>query len=339
MEIASVAASYLQGDEVFTPQGSAFITLTGSKSIEQSIDFTIGWNIMSFNMTPEDIDMLSILAGLIDDGSLVKVQDETGSSIEYMSFLSEWMNNINDFKAGEGYYVKVNQAATLTIDEPDMGLAKTAYKDKVDPVHFKPAFAGNPYLPMNLYILSASIGDKPAALGTEVGIYDNDICVGSAVIVETLEPESSYLSIPVSQDDPTTDMLDGYIPGSKIDVRVFDGEREYVAHVGDLVFTSQGTEVMSIDISTGPTSYRLYANYPNPFNPTTTIRFDLPYKSGVSVKVYNLQGREVMSLIDGNMEAGYHSVVWNADSQANGVYFIKMAADEYISTHKVMQLK
>ena len=180
---------------------------------------------------------------------------------------------------------------------------------------------------------SQVVGDTP------YGIYDNDVCVGSAVIVETLEPESSYLSIPVSQDDPTTDMRDGYIPGSKIDVRVFDGEREYVAHVGDLVFTSQGTEFMSLDIPTGPTSYRLYANYPNPFNPTTTIRFDLPYNSGVSIKVYNLQGREVMSLIDGNMEAGYHSVSWNAESYSSGMYFVKMLTGDFTYTQKMMLIK
>jgi flagellar hook assembly protein FlgD len=213
------------------------------------------------------------------------------------------------------------------------------YLCEVDPVYFKPAFTGNPYLPMNLYILSASIGNKPASIGTEVGIYDNDICVGSAVIVETLESESSYLSIPVSQDDPTTEIIDGYIPGSKIDVRVFDGEREYVAHVGDLVFTSQGTEVMSVDIPTGPTSYKLYSNYPNPFNPTTTIRFDLPYKSVVSVKVYDLQGREVMSLIDGNMDSGYHSVRWNAEAMSSGVYLIALKSGDKSLIEKVVLLK
>ena len=109
--------------------------------------------------------------------------------------------------------------------------------------------------------------------------------------------------------------------------------------IGDLVFTSQGTEFMSLDISTGPTSYRLYANYPNPFNPTTTIRFDLPYKSGVSIKVYNLQGREVMSLIDGNMEAGYHSVSWNAESYSSGMYFVKMLTGDFIHTQKMMLIK
>jgi hypothetical protein len=376
-------------------------------AMDQSINFTVGWNIMSFNMTPEDTDMLSILSpltdnsslvkvqdetgaaieyisflsqwsnninnmeategyyvkvnqaatltaigvpvdlpldialtngwniiswpaqnpqvaldalqGLIDNGSLVKVQDETGAAIEYMSFLDSWMNNINDFKAGEGDYVQVNQATTLAIDEPGMSLVRTDYKDKVEPAYFKPAFTGNPYLPMNLYILSASIGDKPAVVGTEVGIYDNDICVGSAVIVETLDSESSYLSIPVSQDDPTTEIIDGYIPGSKIDVRVFDGDREYEAQVGNLVYESQGTEVMSLDISASPTSYRLYANYPNPFNPTTTISYDLSKEGEVSLIVYNILGEVVHTMVSGYQKAGSYNITWDASAYASGI--------------------
>ena len=55
--------------------------------------------------------------------------------------------------------------------------------------------------------------------------------------------------------------------------------------------------------------------------------------------IYNLQGREVVSLVNGNMDAGYHSVVWNADSYSSGVYFVKMMAGEYISTQKLMLIK
>jgi hypothetical protein len=113
-EITSVQADYLQGDEVFTNQGSAYATLAGSKSIEQSIDLTNGWNIISFNMFPDTISMEYILSGLIDEGSLVKVQSETGAAIEYVSFLDTWSNNIGDMSITEGYYVKVNMGTTLT---------------------------------------------------------------------------------------------------------------------------------------------------------------------------------------------------------------------------------
>ena len=59
----------------------------------------------------------------------------------------------------------------------------------------------------------------------------------------------------------------------------------------------------------------------------------------VSITVYNLQGREVISLVNDNMEAGYHSVVWNADSHSSGVYFVKMVAGEFVSTQKLMLIK
>ena len=94
------------------------------------------------------------------------------------------------------------------------------------------------------------------------------------------------------------------------------------------------TEAISL-----PETFSLDKAYPNPFNPVTTLRFSLPVKAEISLIVYNLQGRQVLSLIDGNMEAGYHSVLWNADSHSSGVYFVKMIAGEYISTQKLMFVK
>jgi hypothetical protein len=88
-----------------------------------------------------------------------------------------------------------------------------------------------------------------------------------------------------------------------------------------------------------PEDFSLSAAYPNPFNPTTTLSFALPIDSEVFVSVYNLQGREVSTLISGYMDAGYHSVVWNADSYSSGVYFVKMLAGDYMNTQKLMLIK
>ena len=85
--------------------------------------------------------------------------------------------------------------------------------------------------------------------------------------------------------------------------------------------------------------YHLTTYNPNPFNPVTTLSFAIPIDSEVSLSIYNLQGREVSTLISGNMDAGYHSVIWNADSHSSGVYFVKMMAGEYISTQKLMLVK
>jgi hypothetical protein len=88
-----------------------------------------------------------------------------------------------------------------------------------------------------------------------------------------------------------------------------------------------------------PETFSLDRAYPNPFNPVTTLSFAIPVDSEVSISVYNLQGREVVFLINGNMEAGYHSVVWNADSYSSGVYFVKMIAGEFVNTQKLMLIK
>mgnify|MGYP003883007573 CR=1 FL=1 len=75
-----------------------------------------------------------------------------------------------------------------------------------------------------------------------------------------------------------------------------------------------------------PTEYALHPTYPNPFNPTTTIKFDLPEQSHVSLVIYDVLGRKVVELENSVKEAGYHSAIWNASSVASGVYLARFTA-------------
>ena len=88
-----------------------------------------------------------------------------------------------------------------------------------------------------------------------------------------------------------------------------------------------------------PGAFSLSATYPNPFNPVTTLEFGIPINGNVSIEVYNLHGRLVETLADYHMEAGYHSIVWNANSYASGVYFVNMIAGDYVKTQKLMLIK
>ena len=76
-----------------------------------------------------------------------------------------------------------------------------------------------------------------------------------------------------------------------------------------------------------------------PFNPVTTLDFGIPVNSDVLIKVYDIQGRQVTTLVDGNMEAGYHSVKWQATNVSSGVYFIQMISTDYVKTQKVVLFK
>jgi len=93
-----------------------------------------------------------------------------------------------------------------------------------------------------------------------------------------------------------------------------------------------------------PNSYHVEQNYPNPFNPETTIRFQLPENTKVMVKIYNMIGQEITTLIEGILPAGHHSVIWNGrDLQGNkvpsGVYLYQFRAGDYNATRKMVLLE
>jgi len=88
-----------------------------------------------------------------------------------------------------------------------------------------------------------------------------------------------------------------------------------------------------------PQNYALNQNYPNPFNPSTSISFDLPVASHVNLKIYNVLGQEVTDLVNEFMEAGSHSIPWDAARYSSGVYFYRISAENFTETKKMMLLK
>jgi hypothetical protein len=89
-----------------------------------------------------------------------------------------------------------------------------------------------------------------------------------------------------------------------------------------------------------PTRYELHSNYPNPFNPSTTIRFSLPHAQTVSLKVYDLFGREIAILINAERQAaGRHETVFDASHLASGVYLYHLQAGPFTETKKMLLIK
>jgi len=91
--------------------------------------------------------------------------------------------------------------------------------------------------------------------------------------------------------------------------------------------------------STQPTEFILEQNYPNPFNPSTTISFYLPRTSQVSLKVFNVLGEEVATLVSDQLVAGSHSFEFNASDLASGVYIYQLTAGSYSAVKKMVVLK
>jgi len=107
--------------------------------------------------------------------------------------------------------------------------------------------------------------------------------------------------------------------------------------------TSNCEQVSIIDEKL-PVSYNLYNAYPNPFNPVTTIRYDLPEDGLVNITIYDLMGRSIKSLVNSNQSAGYRSIHWNAtntfgEAVSAGLYLYTIHAGNFTQTRKMVLLK
>jgi len=110
------------------------------------------------------------------------------------------------------------------------------------------------------------------------------------------------------------------------------------------VFKSGGVTDVSKEQLVLPTAFELSQNYPNPFNPTTKITYALPQNSYVSIKVYDMLGREVRSLVNNEMLAGNHSVDWNGENNsgfkvASGTYVYRITAGSFVAVKKMILIK
>ena len=93
-----------------------------------------------------------------------------------------------------------------------------------------------------------------------------------------------------------------------------------------------------------PITYHLYSAYPNPFNPITTLKYDLPEDALVNITIYDMMGRQVSTLVSSQQNAGYKSVQWNATNDAGssvsaGIYLYMIQAGEFRQTKKMVLLK
>jgi FtsP/CotA-like multicopper oxidase with cupredoxin domain len=105
-------------------------------------------------------------------------------------------------------------------------------------------------------------------------------------------------------------------------------------HVGPMPAPKQSGDVIA-----GVTDYKLDQNYPNPFNPSTTINFSVPENSQVTLKIYDVLGKEVSTLINQVVPAGNHEVNFDATGLSSGVYFYNLTAGNFVESKKMVLLK
>ena len=175
-----------------------------------------------------------------------------------------------------------------------------------------------------LFTWSGKPGTKPVTYSFTIFGNGKSITKATTDTFVVLDSASVFSLAPFSKYGWTVSASDGlYAP--------VQGDTSYV-------FTSTLTGVNQKE-SNIPRVFALEQNYPNPFNPTTTISFTLPSRSIVSLKVFDILGREVSTIVSGELQAGSYTQQWNAVNMSSGVYFYRLQAGTYSDAKKLLLLK
>ncbi len=172
----------------------------------------------------------------------------------------------------------------------------------------------------------------------------NDVVLTWSTATETnnkgFEIQRSEIRSPVWQDiefvngNGTTTEQNTY---SFTDKNVASGKYQYRLKQTDFDGTFKYSDIVEIELA--PASFSLSQNFPNPFNPTTNIEYQFPNREFVSLKVYDVLGNEVATLVNEEKTAGSYSVNFDASKLSSGIYFYKLSAGNFIQTRKMIFLK
>jgi hypothetical protein len=132
---------------------------------------------------------------------------------------------------------------------------------------------------------------------------------------------------------------DNFLSFHSIVIRQIEGaDIEGVIYFDDLQFGGRITSVEQIS-EIMPDNFVLYQNYPNPFNSSTVIEFDLPVRVDVKLVVYDILGREVERILDGEMEAGRYKIIFDSSNLSSGIYFYRLSAGSFIDLKKMVLVR
>ena len=191
------------------------------------------------------------------------------------------------------------------------------------------------------FIEDATINGEHLEEGDWIMSYNGDVIVGARMWT------GEYTDVPVMGYDGSefsSIMTAGYCEsGDVITFKVYDVSQDKLVEMDSPEATAWvGNNAMSVISMTDkilPTSIALGNAYPNPFNPSTTISYDISSEMNVNINVYDVQGRMVAELASGVRDQGRYEVMWNADNSSTGIYFVQLIAGSTTKTQKIMLVK
>ncbi|NQU06041.1 MAG: T9SS type A sorting domain-containing protein [Calditrichaeota bacterium] len=300
---------------------------------DADIPLTEGWNLIAYypryELSAASPDYY-VLSPIIEQ--LIIAKDEAGRFM----WLRYNYSNMPAWREGEGYHVKVEEDVVLNYPiEQDDRIMFAGLQEKIENHWTVPTPTGR-----NMNILVTAVSGYDCQIGDQIAVFSStDYLIGTGII-----DRDGLCGLAVWGDDPTTDVIDGAVNVEQLSFRLWNGTSEMELRTewieGDSTYMTNGLSAVSLSTqSTLPLSFGLEGAYPNPFNPVTTISYQLPEPSLVSIRIYDIQGREITTLVDGEVKAGFHRTIWNGTEMPSGLYFVRLKASNRIFTQKVMLIK
>jgi photosystem II stability/assembly factor-like uncharacterized protein len=189
---------------------------------------------------------------------------------------------------------------------------------------------GDP-VPVELTSFSAAVAGKNVTLNWATATEINN----SGFEVQRKSTAGDFVSVTFIKGQGTTQEAQAY---SYVDKNVESGNYSYRLKQIDLDGKAKFSSIVEVEVKV-PNKFELSQNYPNPFNPTTTISYEVAKETNVSLKVYDVIGNEIATLVNETKPAGAYQVVFDASKLSNGVYLYKIQAGNFTATKKLILMK
>jgi len=308
--------------------------------------------LSTFDATPTDPSLIYYLhpgANLISfpSSGIVDVRSALPDSLEesFTGVISEgaattqtspgvWIGSLTLFEGSKGYWILAQDDIAFSYDLSTLVRNNIAYKEE--------KLSGYEYVQSSkqaFYFVESIEGIND---GDYILAYNGDKIIGSK------QWQGSIIDVPAMGSDGNNYSAGYMKAGNTPTFKLLSGGKLTTLE-GDIPTWSDNGLFMVSNLSQVviPETYSLSQAYPNPFNPITNLDFGIPTDCNISIDIYNIQGRLIESLLNGNIGAGYHTINWNADAYSSGMYFINIHAnpinsnimEQSIKTQKLLLIK
>lgn len=291
-----------------------------------------------------------------DNGTIIRTIDGGQSWTQVNSFTTSSLNDVEFVDNQNGFIVGDNAVLLKTYDgganweRINISSGNPKFNLPLNAIDMKDTqngtLVGNGGLILNTVdggiSWSAPLSTPPTENIYDVKYLSDTVAIAAGadgLMLKTIDGGFSWERIDIPQVPPTVDLKCVNFANGSTGISVGEEGTEIYTIDGGNSWSTTPPSPGLCPVSTNGTAPQI-KNYPNPFNPVTNITYYLPFNAKVSIKVYNITGREIVTLADGFQSSGSYSVMFNASNLSSGVYFYRLTAidgtSEYTMTRKMI---